>query len=220
MARLALLLHGRDADVPLYEQALGGAARNIHWGSGAPAYSEVAGLARDYPTLRAFLEAEVPEWSPGTQLVLVAFSSGGWAARHWMRHQADRELVSALLLLDCLYGEPGGGPCPARVVEGPIQYGLLAAAQPRQRTLVATSSSYTQPCVARLKRALPKSPAIHIFAPAGTHREHMTAAGPESVREWVAPKLGWPLGPLALPLAGGAALGIGLGWAARYLRSG
>lgn len=220
MGRLAVLLHGRDSDVPLYAAALDGPARNVHWGKGAPAYSTVSGLAHDYPTLRGFLEAQVPEWTPRTKLVLVAFSSAGWAARAWMRNAADRQLVSALLLLDCLYPEPAGAPCAASVVEGPVQYGLLAAEQPRQRTLVATSSSYTRSCVDQLRRALPESPALHIWAPGGQHRDHMAVTGPQAVREWVTPKLGWLPGGIALPLAAGAAVGAAVGATAVWLRTG
>jgi len=217
MARLAVLLHGRETDVPLYEAALRGKARNFVWGEGAPAYSEVAGLAHDYPTLRGFLAAQVPEWHPWTRLVLVAFSSGGWAARAWLRNEADRKLVDAVLLLDCLYPDVSGGGCAASIVEGPVAYARLVSGSPGTRTLVVTSSGYTEPCVGLLARSAPASPAVHIFAPGGTHRSHMEVAGPSAVAEWVRPKLGvLPLGT-RLPVAAGAAAGASGALAALWL---
>lgn len=217
MGRLGILLHGRETDVPLYEAALGGRVRNFVWGKGAPAYSTVSGLAKDYPTLRGFLEGEVPEWKPWTKLILVGYSSGGWAARAWMKNEGDRKLLSALLLLDCLYPDVSGGPCAPSIVEGPIEYGKLAAAQPRRRTLIATSSSYTQGCVDILRRGVPESPAVHIWAPGVSHRQHMAVVGPQAVADWVAPKLGLLPPGTGLPLLAGAAVGVAAGASAIWL---
>jgi pimeloyl-ACP methyl ester carboxylesterase len=187
VSRLALLLHIREEDAGAYCAALKGRCRYAWCGSGSGAYDEHTGLAARYPTLRGFLEQQVPDWLPGTQLVVAAHSAGGWAALAWMRNAADRKLVSALLLLDCLYGSADG--CPMSSIQGAVEYGRLAVAEPAARTLVVTYGPYTAGCAALLRRELPECAAVQIWAPAISHRGHASEVGPQAVAELVLPKL-------------------------------
>jgi hypothetical protein len=181
VSRLVVLLHVRDEDARGYGRVLGCAWRAFWWGSGLPAYDENSGLAAQYPTLKAFLEDQVPEWVPGCQLVLVAHSAGGRAPLAWMRNPADRELVSALFLLDCLYE-----PCN---LEGVLEYGRLAVARPSARSLLVSYAQLTSNCALRLARQLETSPAVKIWAPGGTHRSHARVVGPEQAALWLRPRL-------------------------------
>lgn len=101
-----VLVHVGASLQSTYEQALGVPARVVQVSAGglSGSYDEKTGLAAQYPTLRAFLNAKAPGWDPASPVVLVAFSAGVWAARAWLRDADARSLTGALVILDGAHG--------------------------------------------------------------------------------------------------------------------
>lgn len=232
MARpVVVLLHIGKSLQGAYTAPVDGVGASFVEGGFSGSYAPPGGLAGRYPTLGAFLRAEVPEWSPGAPLVLACWSAGCFAAREWMRNGADRELVNALLLLDGLhspYGTSGG--CRLDSIAGIVEYGRLCARDPTKHLLVVTHSEIVPPgyasttqCANLLREVLPKSRAIAFVAGPGSdaaaHTAQVRTLGPRLMREFVAPRLAgevsagvdWSWLLYAAAGAGaGAALAVGL----------
>ncbi len=198
MGPVVVLLHVGESLGAAYAAPLGAAWRNFVLGSGSGAYDENTGLVSRYPTLQGFLQALVPEWEPGSQLVLVAWSAGCWAPRAWMKDPAQRELVSALVLLDGLHSgfAPGGG-CKEDAVDGIVGYGQLAASRPGQHLLVLTHTEIDPPgyasttqCAELVEEELPSSVSILIQGYPGddakAHTKQVREVGPAIMRDVVA----------------------------------
>lgn len=203
MATTLVLLHVGASLQSTYELALGVPARVVQVSAGgmSAAYDERAGLAAQYPTLRAFLDARAPGWDPSARVVLVAFSAGVWAARAWMRDPVSRALTSALVLLD---GAHGGltpdGTCNLEALRGVVEFGQLCAADPDQHLMIVTHTSIdprtyasTTLCAAALRGALPSSPSVEFIGTGGTtaedHNAQQRDVGPQVLRDIVGPWL-------------------------------
>jgi hypothetical protein len=196
-----LLLHVGASLEPSYSAALGADGRSWVLGSGSGAYDEITGLAARYPTLRAFLSAEVPEWQPGTPLVLVCWSAGCWAPRAWMKNESDREAVTALVLLDGLHsGLSLAGKCKPDAVDGIVAYGRLAASQPAAHLLVLTHTEIIPPgyasttlCAELVEQSLSSSGSVIIQgypgADAAAHVRQVKEVGPAIMQDIVEPQL-------------------------------
>lgn len=95
-------------------------------------YDGTTGFAREpMPTV---LDARAPGWRERGPLVLLGFSAGCWAPRHWLRDAENRRLVSACVLIDGLHGESEGA------LGGVLEFARLCLAQPSKHRLVATNS--------------------------------------------------------------------------------
>ncbi len=194
---LVVLIHGAAATVPLLEAALPGSrAVAIRREGSTPAYSEVAGLAAQYPTVRSLLAAFAPEWFPGQPLVLMAFSAGGVALSHYLKSAQDRSDVTAAIFLDSLYGAPQG-ECDLAPYAGVIEYGKLATANQQTKRLVMSYSHETPaPAICSLAIAAASG------AAAGTggvwlrdsgdsdHQAQQTVAGPAILHDLIASWIG------------------------------
>ncbi len=201
MVPVVVLLHIGEAYGDAYAAPLGAAWRSFVLGAGSGAYGPDGGLAGRYATLRAFLEAEVPEWRPGAPLVLACWSAGCWAPRTWMRQESSRSIVSALVLLDGLHsGFSPEGACKTSAVDGIMEYGWLAASRPSEHCLVLTHSEIVPPgyasttqCARLVDRELPYSSAIHIWGEPGddaaAHMRQVQVVGPWAMEHIVAPRL-------------------------------
>lgn len=202
MARpVVVLLHIGKSLQGAYTAPVDGVGASFVEGGFSGSYAPPGGLAGRYPTLGAFLRAEVPEWRPGAPLVLACWSAGCFAAREWMRNGADRELVNALLLLDGLHSPyDAEGGCQLSNISGVVQYGRLCARQPRKHLLAVTHSEIIPPgyasttqCANLLRDVLPKSRAIAFVAGPGSdpaaHTAQVSVLGPRLMREFVEPRL-------------------------------
>jgi hypothetical protein len=212
---VVVLLHVGKSVAGAY--AIGDApVRSFSLGALSAAYDEKTGLAARYPTLPAFLAAEVPEWSPGRPVVLVAFSAGCWAPRAWMRDPASRRATGALVLLDGLHSALDAGGCRRDVVDGIIQYGWSCVAEPNDHMLVVTHSSIVPPgyasttaCANALRFELPSSPAVRVMgfpgSDAAAHNQQQREVGPAVMQRivgpWISPSWAAMVATVTLTLA-------------------
>jgi hypothetical protein len=218
---VVVLLHIGAGLGPEYASPLGASWRSFVEGAGSGSYDEKTGLAARYPTLESFLRAEVPEWAPGAPLVLAAWSAGCWAPRAWMRQQASRSIVSALVLLDGLHsGFDDDGRCKLSAVDGICWYGQDAADWPGRHCLVLThteivpeSYASTEQCAELVDLEVPPSPSVHIVGYPGddadAHLRQVQQVGPSVMRSIVSAQLrGTPTS--SLKAAGIAVAAFGL----------
>lgn len=166
-----LLVHGNELARQKFESALPGSTIElIHLDGGPAAYEQ---LARDRPRLSG-------------PVVLVAFSAGTWALRSWLRDPANREQVSAAIILDGLYGAPGG-VCDLRPYVGIVAYGREANAQPGRKKLILTySRANPDPavCSAAVAAAAGSGSGVSVRGSTSTdHGAQLTEVGPAVVRE-------------------------------------
>lgn len=100
-------------------------------------YDERTGIAHDFPNLEAFMAEYQPDWRPGDPLVLLGFSAGGWTLRYYLRDPAARELISAAIFLDSLYGSADGSSLHSSY-DGVLEFAKMAQADPERHRLVMT----------------------------------------------------------------------------------
>lgn len=127
-----LFFHGPAAPREKYEAALGGPYTVVFppGASLSASYDERSGLART--PLPAVLDRYAPGWSQ--PLVLLAFSAGNWAVRHWLRDPANRELVACFVSIDGLHGESMAS------LGGVLEFARMCEADPARHRLVVTNS--------------------------------------------------------------------------------
>lgn len=166
-----LLVHGNELARQKYESALPGSTVELVRLEGGPAAYEQ--LARDRPRLSG-------------PVVVVAFSAGVWALRSWLRDPANREQVSSAIVLDGLYGAPGG-VCDLSPYAGVVAYGREANAQPARKKLILTYSlANPDPavCSAAVAAAAGSGSGVVLRGTTSTdHGAQLTEVGPAVVRE-------------------------------------
>ncbi len=188
-----VLIHGGTSTVPKLQAALPGANVAVVYREGlSSGYSEVSGLAKEYPTLRGLLAKYAPSWQPGTPLVVLGYSAGGWALRYYLRDATSRGDVSAAIFLDSLYGAPGD-KCDLSPYGGVVEFAKLANAEPdRHRLIMTYSQAHPAPgiCSQTIAKAY-GGPGVFV-RPAGNadHTAQQGVAGPAVVKELVAPWIG------------------------------
>lgn len=99
----AIFIHATETVRDAYEQALGIPVAFVNKGGYSASYSENTGLARDFPTLDLLVKRYIPDARPDDDLVLLGFSAGCWAVRHYLRQAEARKRCSAVLLIDGLH---------------------------------------------------------------------------------------------------------------------
>ena len=155
-------------------------------------YSEVSGLAKEYPTLRKMLAEHAPGWAPGTPLVVLGYSAGGWALRYYLRDQQARGDVTAAIFLDSLYGAPGG-VCDLGPYQGVVAYGKEANASGKKRLIMTYSQAHPAPgvCSQAVQKAVGAGPNVIVQGYANAdHGAQQGVAGPAAVKDYVTPWLG------------------------------
>ncbi len=189
-----VLIHGGESTVPKLEAALQGSEAVAIYREGlSSGYSEVTGLAKEYPTLRGLLAKYVPGWAPGTPLVVLGYSAGGWALRYYLRDVQARGDVTAAIFLDSLYGAPGN-VCDLSPYQGVIAYGKEANASPGTKRLVMTySQAHPAPgiCSQAVQKAVGAGSGVIVQGYANAdHGAQQGVAGPAAVKDHVAPWIG------------------------------
>lgn len=221
MTPTVVLIHGGKSTGKKLAAALPGARVRVIYRKGlSSAYDERAGLAQDHPNLASLVAAEVPEHQPGEPLIVLAFSAGGWALRHYLRHPDAQAAVDAAIFLDATYGASGGA-CNLAPWQGVVEFGKRANAHPDAHRLIMTwSAAHPAPgiCAQAIQKAAGGGPGVFLrgYSAAGIegHRAQQTAVGPAVVAELVTP---W-LAPSSPP-SGGAELAIITAVALAYLWS-
>lgn len=105
---VALLVHADPSMVARYRSALGIPVYTTgSLGPASSSYDDRAGLARQ--PLSDVVRRFCPGVAEGTPVVLIGFSAGCWAVRHWLRDIDTRSRVPAAVLLDGLHVT---GPSP------------------------------------------------------------------------------------------------------------
>jgi hypothetical protein len=104
-----------------------------------PASSPLSGGT--YATLRGFMETRVAGWQGYEPLVLLSRTDGNRFVRRWLRHEEDRELVSALVLVDALHGAPAPGTQFDDEFSGVVEFARDCLADPGEKLLLALSES-------------------------------------------------------------------------------
>lgn len=227
-----VLVHVGASLQSAYEQALGVPARVVQVSAGglSGSYDEKTGLAAQYPTLRAFLNAKAPGWDPASPVVLVAFSAGVWAARAWMRDADARSLTGALVILDGAHGGlSANGGCKLDALSGLIEYGRLCADQPDRHLMVVTHTSIdpgsyasTTACARGMEDQIPSSPSVKFIGTGGTtaedHNNQQRVVGPQVLKGIVSPWLRGERGFSAKRIIGGILAVVGIAAAVWVLR--
>lgn len=188
-----LLIHGGESTAPKLAAALPGANVAIAYRKGlSSAYSEVSGLAKDYPKLPTLLEDFAPQWKPGVPLIVLAFSAGGWALRYYLRDPEARALITSAIFLDSLYGSSGS--CDLAPYQGVIAYGKEANANPSAKRLIMTySQGSPTPAICSKAIADVVGPGQGVIVKGYNNADHSAqqgVVGPEMVKEYIAPWLG------------------------------
>lgn len=205
-----VLIHGGTSTVPKLQAAMPGATAVVVYREGlSSGYSEVSGLAKEYPTLRGLLAKYAPSWQPGTPLVVLGYSAGGWALRHYLRDASARSDINAAVFLDSLYGAPGD-KCDLSPYGGVVAFAKLANQEPANHRLIMTYSQ-AHPAPGICSETIGKSyagPGVFV-RPAGNadHSAQQGVAGPAVVKELVAPWIGGAT-------SSGSAGGLSLVWLA------
>lgn len=222
----AILLNGGEGARKRFEEALAPLDATLHivsLGAGSSKYDEKKGIASRY-TLEEYVREIAPEWRPGDELVLMAFSAGVWAPRAWMRDPPSRDLVSALVLLDGLHSPghpPGTGGCHLSTIHGVVAYAREAPS--RGHVLVVTNSEVdpgryagTSACAELLldqlttrERPRPDEGAGDGFVVLDadvSHDRHQWQLGPQVVADYVVPTLLEARRPSVWPFLAGAGL--------------
>ncbi|HMJ10388.1 MAG TPA: hypothetical protein VK524_03225, partial [Polyangiaceae bacterium] len=198
---IALFVHADPVVKAAYERALGCRVYFANRKGMSAAYDELSGLARDYPTLDAAVKFFAKDAPADSQVVLIAFSAGNWAARAWLRNQDARRRCIAVVLIDGLHANSTGP------ISGVIDYAMEAMSG--RKVLVVTHSQivppYT-PCkdtVDTLLRAVHivrahqledvHEQGLHVLAGEGAdgkaHVKQLRVVGPEACAKFISPPL-------------------------------
>ncbi len=92
-----------------------------------------------YTSLFGFMNAKVSGWRTDEPLVLLCHGVGNHWVRHWLRREEDRELVSALVLIDALHGAPAPGARFDEEFSGVVEFARDCLADPGEKLLLALS---------------------------------------------------------------------------------
>lgn len=175
MTGTAILIHGGESVRPKYEAALAGSGLTFHVfyrGGYSSSYQSYA----ESHTLEQFLDEVAPEWNPGDPLVLIGFSAGCWAPRHWMQDASSRELVSALVLLDGMHSSGNEQVCNPDKLAGIFAFADMAKADPSAHLLVVTNTDIVPPGYASTT-ACAQALLEHVDAPDGGKSDAGEVAG-------------------------------------------
>lgn len=189
-----VLIHGGESTSPKLQAALPGANVVVVYRAGSnTGYDEATGIAKEYPTLRGLLTAVAPGWSPGTPLIVMGYSAGGWALRYYLRDASARGDITTAVFLDSLYGAPNN-QCDLSPYQGVITYGKEANASPASKRLIMTySQGHPAPgiCSQTIAKAVGGTGTGVFVIPYanGDHAAQQGVAGPAAIKEYVAPWL-------------------------------
>lgn len=175
MTGTAILIHGGESVRPKYEAALAPSGLTFHVfyrGGFSSSYQSYA----EAHSLEDFLAEVAPEWQPGEPLVLIGFSAGCWAPRHWMQNASSRDAVSALVLLDGMHSSGNDQQCDSDKLTGIFAFAEMAKADPAQHLLVVTNTDIVPPGYASTS-ACAQALLEHLGAPAGAKRDEGEVAG-------------------------------------------
>lgn len=130
----ALFFHAHPVVRERYESALGCSITFVNSKTSqlSAGYDERTGIAKD--PLPVVLAKHAPDWRAPEPLVLLGFSAGCWAVRHFLRDAQNRRDVAAAVLIDGLHGES------AASLGGVLEYARLCIREPRRHRLVVTNS--------------------------------------------------------------------------------
>lgn len=209
-----VLIHGGTSTVKKLEAAMPGAQVALVYEPGlSTAYDERTGIASKFPTLRELLAHYAPWWSPGDPLVILGYSAGGWALRHYLRDPAARRDVSAAVFLDSTYGN-SGETCAIDRWLGVVEYAKEANLDPGAHRLVMTySQAHPGPrvCATAIERAAGAGSGVFVRGYNNAdHGAQQGVVGPAIVSELVAPWIGQSSSRLGVSaLAGLGLLAVG-----------
>lgn len=175
MTGTAILIHGGESVRPKYEAALARSGLTFHVfykGGFSSSYQSYA----EAHTLEQFLDEVAPEWNPGDPLVLIGFSAGCWAPRHWMQDASSRSLVSALVLLDGMHSSGNDQVCNTDKLSGIFAFADMAKADPSAHLLVVTNTDIVPPGYASTS-ACAEALLEYMDAPEGSKRDEGEVAG-------------------------------------------
>lgn len=214
-----VLIHGGESTGKKFQAIMPDAVVTVVYKPGlSSVYDELTGLAKDFPTIASLMAQYAPSWSPGDPLVVMGFSAGGWALRHYLRSAEDRSLIAAAVFLDSLYAS--GGACVP--FDGVLEFAKMAVADSSSKRLVMTySQGHPGPgiCSNFIAKEVGQSdgPAVYVVAPPGlTHGDHQGVVGPLVLEKYIAGWLPegkrgliartptWLLGALAVAAGAGA----------------
>ena len=110
----------------------------FHMGFEVPLASPRPRTASTSATLRSFLKDRVPNWQGYEPIVLLARTSGVKTVQRWLTQEDDRELVTALVLVDPRSSDLdltsfGDGRC------GIIEYAKDCLADPSEKLLLSVA---------------------------------------------------------------------------------
>lgn len=215
MSGTAILIHGGTSVRAAYESALAGSGLTFHVvfkGGYSSSYQALA----EASSLEEFVHEVAPEWTEGEPLVLIAFSAGGWAVRHWLHDARARELATAVVILDGMHSSGDDDHCDPDKLDGIFAYADLARGSPEEHLLVVTTTDIVPPgyastsaCAAELlshvdapagaKRDEGEVPGVVVIDEGGTtaadHGKQQTSIGPEVLETIVVPWLGGDFHP-------------------------
>lgn len=189
-----LLVHGNELAREKFIKATGANVTLIHLEGSSSAYDE---YAQQNPRING-------------PIILVAFSAGVWALRRWLRDPSNREQVTAVVILDGLYGAPGS-ICNLQPYDGIIAYG-----RSRKKMILSYSSAHPDTAICSMAVAEASGSSVDIIGSSSTdHNAQLTEVGPRLVGELVKTDSPTPIrsktssGAVALIVL--AILGIGYG---------
>jgi len=211
----AVVFHGNAEAEARFREALpqGSVIVTIRLEGGPNAY---VSLASRFPTLESFMDAHAPSWTRGEPLVLLSFSAGTWALRHYLRDPAARSVVTAVVVVDGLYG---GAPCDLAAFDGVLAFAEEANLAPNQKRLVITYS-FATPAPAACTVAIEEiagGPGLIVASDhETTHEAQLTEVAPRAVAQFVTPWIGSSSRPKRtrtgkLIVVGGVIAAIGYG---------
>jgi len=111
-------------------------------------------------TLRTFMRSRVVCWQGYEPLVLLCRDGGNSLVRHWLRHEEDRELVNALVMIDALHGAPWPDAQFDEEFAGVVEFARDCLADPGEKLFLAVSERIAAGSVrsggfgSRLRRAV------------------------------------------------------------------
>jgi hypothetical protein len=80
-------------------------------------------------------------WQGYEPLVLLCRDGGNALVRHWLRHEEDRELVNALVMIDALHGAPWPEAEFDEQFAGVVEFARDCLADPGEKLFLAVSAS-------------------------------------------------------------------------------
>lgn len=204
MTARVLLIHGGKSTVPKLEAAWPGARASVIYREGlSSGYNEVTGLAKQFPKFGGLLAAFVPELAPADPLIVLGYSAGGWALRHYLREEWARERLAAAVFLDASYGKA------LDPYAGTLAFAKRCNAGP-QRLVFTWSRAHPEPGqnAQAIARAAGDGPGVWLRPyPNTDHGAQQGVAGPDAVRELAEHFRRAPSSP---PGPGGGTDGLGI----------